>query len=196
MRRLALLGLCSLTLSGCGLTFWHRAPFFADGDPYAPPQHSENMDRVRGMQLQVQPLSEEAGNVWPGPVQATPSLEDLVKQERTGQLPMGTLPGQPQAPMTPAPSSGVLNAPSPQPVIPYVPPISRPGRTPSGSMAPGGGTGIVQTQQGQGVTSGGSGAFKSITLPNGMTGIVVPNGNGTSTVILSNGQVQTIPDHK
>jgi hypothetical protein len=46
------------------------------------------------------------------------------------------------------------------------------------------------------VLSGGGGGYQTLTLPNGQTGIVVPNGNGTSTVIYSNGTVQTIPTPK
>jgi hypothetical protein len=46
------------------------------------------------------------------------------------------------------------------------------------------------------VTTGGTSAYQTITLPNGMTAIVVPNGNGTSTIIRSDGTVQTVPTPK
>ncbi|HET6182895.1 MAG TPA: hypothetical protein VFA03_04805 [Acetobacteraceae bacterium] len=198
MRRFALLGLCCLSLSGCGFDEWYRPPFFAGPDPYRPAGDAENMRRARGQTVVVTPLSQEAGNVWPGPVQPTPSLEDLVKQERNGQLPaIEQLPGQPPAPAVPAPQSGPAFVPPVRPVVPSVPPAPAPARPGTAVPPPAASTGqVVQTPQGPGVTTGGTGAFKSITLPNGMTGIVVPNGNGTSTVIFSNGQVQTIPDTK
>lgn len=198
MRRFALLGFCSLSLSGCAFTQWYRPPFFPARDPYEPMGDAENLQRARGVNVTAAPLSQESGNVWPGPVQPTPSLEDLVKQERNGGLPqVQTLPGQPQAPAIPAPQSGPALNRNPQPVVPYVPPV--PKVTPGPAAPPGAPSatgGVVQTPEGPGVTSGGTSAFKTITMPNGTTGIVVPNGNGTSTVILSNGQVQTIPTPK
>jgi hypothetical protein len=196
MRRLVLLGLCSLGLSGCAFKSWQHLPFYAGSDPYAPTGESENMRRARGQTVVVPPLSQQAGNVWPGPVKPIPSMEDLVKQERSGQLPpVERLPGQPEAPAVPAPESGVAPPPSVQPVVPYVPPAAPPAQapaTPAPPPPPSAGP-VIQTPQGPAVVSGGTGAFKSVTLPNGTTGIVVPNGNGTSTIIYSNGQVQTVP---
>ena len=43
-----------------------------------------------------------------------------------------------------------------------------------------------------GVTSGGTQGYQTMTTPRG-TAIVVPNGNGTSTVIHSDGRIETIP---
>ena len=54
----------------------------------------------------------------------------------------------------------------------------------------------VQTPSGIGITRNGTGAYQQITLPNGTTAIVVPNGNGTSTVFRTDGMVQTIPTPK
>ncbi|MGA9869360.1 MAG: hypothetical protein WBQ75_23240 [Acetobacteraceae bacterium] len=194
MWRLALLGLCTLTLSGCAFNAWDRVPFVAGTDPYAPGGDTENMRRALGQQITVAPLVPDTGNLWPTAIKQTPTLADLQRQESQGQLaPLQTLPGQPESPAIPAPRGG-LGAPPPlHPVVPNVPPLPGVGVAPSGPVQPGG---VVQTPQGPGVTTGGTGAFRSVTLPNGMTGIVVPNGNGTSTVILGNGQVQTIPAPK
>lgn len=197
MRRLALLGLCCVTLSGCGFPDSVGLPFVAGSDPYAPAGQSENLLRARGEQVPVAPLKQAGGNVWPGPVKPTPSLETLVKQERSGQIPpIGTLPNQPKPPPVPA-LQGRVAPKSAQPVVPYVPPPPTPAR-PGAKAAPStpGVGSAVQTPEGPGVTTGSTGAFKTITLPNGTTGIVVPNGNGTSTIIFSNGQVQTIPAPK
>ncbi|MEO9190574.1 MAG: hypothetical protein ABI224_11340 [Acetobacteraceae bacterium] len=185
MWRLALLGFCTLTVSGCA---FDGMPFSAGTDPYAPSGNTENMRRALGQPIAVAPLVPDKGNLWPGPLPPTPTLADLQRQESEGQLaPLQTLPGQPEAPVTPA-SRGGLGVPAPlHPVVPNVPAL------PGVGVSPGG---VVVTPEGPGVTSGGTAAFKSITLPNGQTGIVVPNGNGTSTVILGNGQVQTIPSGK
>lgn len=197
MRRLLLLGLGGFALSGCAFHEWDRPPFFSGPDPYAPSGDTENMRRARGQATVVQPLTPMAGNVWPGPLPPTVTLEDLVKQEQQngGQLaPEQRLPGQPAPPAIPAPESAPAPPPTVQPVVPQIPPVPNvAGSTPPASPSNGG---VVQTPQGPAVTSGGTGTFKSVTMPNGLTGIVVPNGNGTSTIILSNGQVQTVPDHK
>jgi hypothetical protein len=51
----------------------------------------------------------------------------------------------------------------------------------------------VQTPQGPGVTTGGTSGYQTLTTPGGGTAIVVPNGNGTSTIIHSDGRIETVP---
>jgi hypothetical protein len=196
MRRLFLLGLCGFALSGCAFQEWDRMPFFSGNDPYAPQGQSENMRRSRGQTVAIEPLAQQSGNIWPGPLPPVRTLEDFVKQEQSGRLPAQTLPGQPAAPPVPPPQSGGAIPPTVQPVVPQIPPVPNVGAPPTPPAPPATGSGVVQTPEGPAVTSGGTGAFKTVTMPNGLTGIVVPNGNGTSTIILSNGQVQTVPDHK
>ena len=76
----------------------------------------------------------------------------------------------------------------------------RPASPASGPYAPAaappdrGGTGqMYQTNQGPAISSGGTSAYQSVTTPGGGTAIVVPNGNGTSTVIHPNGRIETVP---
>ena len=52
---------------------------------------------------------------------------------------------------------------------------------------------VYQTQHGPGVTSGGSSGYQTLTTPGGGSAIVVPNGNGTSTIIHSDGTIETVP---
>ena len=52
---------------------------------------------------------------------------------------------------------------------------------------------VVTTPGGPGVTTGGTSGYQTITLPGGGSAIVVPNGNGTSTVIKPDGTMETIP---
>ena len=46
------------------------------------------------------------------------------------------------------------------------------------------------------VPGGGTGAYRTVTLPDGTTGIIVPNGNGTSTIIRPDGSVETVATPK
>jgi hypothetical protein len=184
MWRLALLGLC-LSLSGCDFNTWRQFPFAAGRDPYMPPGASENLRRAQGIPVNTQPLTPEPGNVWPGPAQSEPTLEQLEKE--------GTqLPGQaapPALPPVPGSSTPPGNYQAPPPVTP-IPPITPPAAPAAPPVA---GAPTYQTPQGTAVPSGGTGAYQTLTLPNGTTAIVVPNGNGTSTIINSNGTVETVP---
>jgi hypothetical protein len=185
MRRLVLLG-CCIILSGCDFPEWHHLPFTASPDPYLPKGNSENVLRAQGLPVNVQPLTAEPGNVWPPPPAAEPTLESL--EQEGGQLPNEAVP-----PPVPAQRGSSTPPPLPAPPptsIPEVPPVASP-NAPAVVPPP-----VVNTPSGPGAVSGGGGGYRTITLPNGTTGIVVPNGNGTSTVIYSNGQVQTIPTPK
>ena len=197
MWRSVLLALCAVSLTGCEYHFWDRPPFYTGSDPYAPSGETENMRRARGQPVAVQTLSPASGNMWPGPIQKTPSMADLVKQESQGQLPpMQQLPGQPPSPTLPPENRAVPSTPV-QPVEPNIPPVPQAGAPPAPEASSGPNTGqVVQTPGGPSVTTGGTSAFKTVTMPNGQTGILVPNGNGTSTIIMSNGQVQTVPTPK
>jgi hypothetical protein len=183
MRRTALLVLC-LAMSGCdryvGSPFDGFGGFIADTHtvqrgPNAPLGDSENMRRVRGIAPSAPPLAPQPGNVWPGPVTAEPTLSDIIKE--TPQLPPGGelhLPGQ----------RGALT-PEAMPAMPSMPPAAQPAppvRT-------------LQTPQGPATVSGGPGV-QTYTSPTGATGLVVPNGNGTSTLIGPDGSVQTVPTPK
>jgi hypothetical protein len=66
-----------LLLSGCV----SERHFFVDsiwpfGNPNAPHGQSETMQRALGRDAAVTPISPQAGNVWPGPVQPVPTLSD------------------------------------------------------------------------------------------------------------------------
>jgi hypothetical protein len=55
---------------------------------------------------------------------------------------------------------------------------------------------VVPLNGGTGVTTGGTQGYQTMTVPGGGSAIVVPNGNGTSTVIKSDGSIETIPTPK
>src|ERR1700712_975911 len=87
MRRSALLGTLMLPtillLGGCsGL-----GKFFGDTitlpgmNPNLPSGVSENTDRARGQKLDEAPILPEPGNVWPGPPQPLPTLNDVSREQ-------------------------------------------------------------------------------------------------------------------
>lgn len=56
------------------------------------------------------------------------------------------------------------------------------------------GTRMLFTPRGPAITTGQSTGVQSAFLPDGGTGIVINNGNGTSTITGSNGLVTTVPN--
>jgi hypothetical protein len=129
--------------------------------------------------------------VWPGPIQPPPTLQDLETQS-----------GQPTQPLPPVGSS-TPPMPSSVPIMPSLPSqapsASLPGQSsvtgfPS-AQTPRPGQ-VVPTNQGLGVTTGGTSKYQTIVTPGGGQSIVVPNGNGTSTVIHPDGTVETVPTPK
>jgi hypothetical protein len=208
MWRFASLGLAML-LAGCGYATWANAPFTAGSNPHAPVGSSENLRRAMGENAEVPALTPEPGNIWPGPLPPMPSLGDLERQGNLQSLPeqpvpgsplnRGTAPGQLSGPLAPSlppqvshgsstpPSSnqpGLATIPIPSPSSPRTQ-ATPPARGPAGQTVP--------TREGPGVTTGGGQGYQTMTLPGGGTAIVVPNGNGTSTVIKPDGTIETVP---
>jgi hypothetical protein len=205
MQRFASLAL-ALILSGCGYKTWWNPPFTGGYNPNLPVSDSENMHRVQGQEPPVPTLTTEPGDIWPGPLKPPPTLQDL---EATGGLtpqPEAPVPGSPLSRSigepypSPNPSAGSSTPPgnaqpglsTPQPAPPLSsyasPPAAPPGRNPSGQ--------VLQTPRGPAVTTGGGPGYQTTISPGGGQSIVVPNGNGTSTVIHSDGRIETIPTAK
>jgi hypothetical protein len=209
MRRIALLVL-PLALTGCGYHTWYNLPFTGGHNPNAPVGASENMQRVTGHAIATEPLTPEAGDIWPGPLPPAPTLRDLEQQmPMSSQAPEQPVPGSPisrgaqtmpdNAPQpSPQPTHGsstpprsnqpALNLPPP-PATGYGQPAAPPaGRNPAGQ--------VYQLPGGPAVTNGGGAGYQTTTTPNGGSAIIVPNGNGTSTVIHSDGRIETVPTPK
>jgi len=201
MRRFAFACLF-LLLTGCGYNTWWNPPFTSGYNPNMPPGDSENMRRVTGEEVDTPPLNPEPGDIWPGPVQAPPTLQDL-EQQGVQSGPEQPVPGSPEgkgnapaAPNIPPPpptrgsstSPGSIQPPAAQPQIRPAPPLATvppPTQNPAGQ--------VFQTQKGPGVTTGGTTGYQTLTTPGGGSAIVVPNGNGTSTIIHSDGSIETVP---
>jgi hypothetical protein len=200
MRRTAPLVLL-LGLSGCaGFGEFLNHGFSLPGtNPNIPMADSENVRRVLGQELEVRPLETEPGNVWPGPPPPEPTLEDIQQrpalEDRRGFPPTevpGATPGLP-AHRQPRPRGSSTPPGSVQPGLPELPPPTSPPRAPRPVPPPPRPGGVIQTPEGPGVDTGGTNSYRQLNTPRGPGAIVVPNGNGTSTVINPDGTVQTIP---
>ena len=174
-------------LSGCtgtGVFLDHTTQWFG-ANPNTPAGSSETFLRIRGENVDVPPLVPENGNVWPTDAGPDLTMQDIEKQQNE-QIRRGG--GQPIAGPTNGPNPQVNRANNadqglPPPQTPPAPPRRR-GVTPTPggpSLDVGGGTGRGYRQ------------LQSPGAPNGGAGILVPNGNGTSTLIGPDGSVQTVP---
>ena len=195
-----------LGLSGCSYNIWWNPPWTGGYNQNWPVDESENMRRVLSDRFTAETITTEPGNIWPDPLPPPPTLKDM---EATGGLisqPEAPVPGSPLSRGTEKPSPSpnpyrgsstppAANQPSlatPQPAPPLSsyasPPASPPGRVPGGQ--------IIQTPGGPIVTTGGTSRFQTGTSPGGGQSIIVPNGNGTSTVIHGGGIIESIPTPK
>lgn len=207
MRRLTLFAL-PLLLAGCtGFgTFLDHVTTWPGQDPTLPHADSENVRRALGEAAPVAPLLPQPGDVWPAAPVPTPTLGEVARHPNAaapGFAPT-TVPGEPPGlpashqpvPTTPPPHRRGSSTPPGSVQPPLAPPpgalAAPPARQPfRGSARPGG---AVPLPGGTGIDTGGSGGYRQLTLPNGQPGaIIVPNGNGTSTVIGPDGSVTTIP---
>ncbi len=197
MRRIAPL-LIVLSLPGCtGFgAFIDHTVSLPGRNPNIPMADSENVRRAVGRPAPVTPIKPEPGNVWPGPQPAEPTLSNIEQQQGnqtfSPESTSGNTPAQPdhrqprrRGSSTP-PGNTLLSPYQPPNLTPAPPPLSRiPGPSPQGQ--------IVQTPEGPGVDAGGTNTYRQLTTPRGPGAIIVPNGNGTSTIINPDGSVQTIP---
>jgi len=206
MWRIALLSL-ALTLSGCGYKTWWNPPFTGGFNPNMPVGDSENMRRVEGYKSTTEPLLTEPGDIWPGPLPPPPTLKDLESAGGIAPQPEAPVPGSPlsrggaAAPVpSPTPNTGSSTPPAnvqqglanPRPA----PPLSSYTAPPVVPRSNGPGGPVVQTPGGPSVVTGGGPGYQTTIAPGGGQSIVVPNGNGTSTVIHADGRIDTIPTPK
>ncbi len=188
MRRVASTSLwiaCAGLLSGCtgtGVFLDHTTQWFSRV-PNMPAGSSETFLRIRGERVDVAPLLPETGNVWPTDTGPDATIQDIQKRQddeirRNGGRPAPAQPGGGGAVARARDADRGLPPPQPQP-----PPVRRSPTviTPSGPSVD--------------VTGGGTGrGYRELQSPTpGGSGILVPNGNGTSTLIGPDGSVQTVP---
>lgn len=204
------LALCAaLLLSGCaGVGNYLHSTLDPFGDPNAPHGYALNMQRARGNQVAVAPIMPQAGDIWPGKVRPIPTLSDIQQhmntplgQEYQNQYGRRTPAHQPAAGAnryghainsSSTPPRSVQSGVPSQPTIPVTPPTPAPmigarhdfavGQT---LMGPSGPAGVV--------TGSSNGRYQTVAPINGSGGgILIPNGNGTATLIQPNGQVVNV----
>ena len=169
-------------------------------NPNLPMADSATLRRVLGQDPTITPLQPEPGNVWPKPQPPDPTLNDLQRgtTANNGAFAPTTVPGaepglpagrqpRPRGSSAPPGSAQPEFSPGPSAIAPLPPFVgTRPApQSPQGR--------VVQTPQGPAVDAGGTSGYRQLTTPQGPGAIMVPNGNGTSTIINPNGTVQTVP---
>ncbi len=188
MRRIAIALLPAL-LAGCayvgdptaGLGKFAGDIFSWNGNSNRPAIDSLNGRRVLGLPTDAEPLEVVPGDVWPGPLPPPRTVADFQREQ--GAMPPIDAPGrrgsssppQPLPPATPRPRA-VPPAATPQAAIPATP-RSR----------------VLQTPAGPATTTVSSNGVETYILPDGRSGIVMPNANGTLTLIGPDGTTQTVP---
>jgi hypothetical protein len=198
MRRSVLFGLVIL-LPGCAYVGDPTAGF-GDfiGDTHTPSANpnramgdSENMQRVKGNEVTAPPLLTEPGDVWPGPIPPEPTLGDIERQQNQQMQQQEQQPGL-LPPAHPQPRGSSTPPGPPQPglaPLPSMPPATFPQTVPPIQSQPP----TVQTPQGPVVPNPSGNGVRTYNVPGGGQGMIIPNGNGTSTLIGPNGNVQTTP---
>ena len=173
-------------LSGCtgtGVFLDHTTQWFGH-NPNTPAGSSETFLRIRGETVDVPPLLPETGNVWPTNVRPDMTLQDMQKQQNEEIRRNG---GQPPVSAGTGPNPAVNRANQADRGLP--PPQNPPSPPQQHSVTP--------TRNGPSMDVGGGGARGYRQLQPGPSpgggGILVPNGNGTSTLIGPDGSVQTVP---
>lgn len=177
MRHIALISL--VLLAGCdyvGSPFAGFGGFMGDTvslhtNPNMPLGDAPNMQRVMGRSTDTPPLLPESGNVWPGPLPPDKTLSDLQREAGT------PIDARPMTGGVPAPMAG--DAPGPS-------------LTPSRLVAPAHGR-VIATPDGPATTTVGSNGVETYTLPSGKQGLVMPNANGSLTLIGADGNTINVP---
>ena len=130
---------------------------------------------------------EQGGGPQPGVEQPVPG-SPLFQQNQA--------PGNQQPPNLPAAASGARQfdpAVANQPRLAPLPAPNPPRPTNTTPPAPNPAVRSYRHHKDPAVTSGGTSGYQTLTTPGGGTAIVVPNGNGTSTIIHSDGRIETVP---
>jgi hypothetical protein len=208
MRRIALSGL--LFLSGCtGFGNFIGSTHGFSTNPHPPAGDSANIQRANGGAGVQEALIPETGQVWPTAIPAMPTLADIQKQmnlngnaaPQLGPVPgepgqiqgLGTLPGMQGTPGLPqVQGTGPGASLKLPPLTGMTPPVKAPYLAPPDLIMPKVGTSI-STPQGPATVTGGTANYQTLAPINGQGGgILIPNGNGTSTLVMPNGTISTV----
>lgn len=195
MRRIALTGL--LLLSGCtGFGHFMNDTHTLKENPNAPTGDSLSMQRANGKPGVAPAIVPEQGQVWPTAIPAMPTLADIQKQMNLGG---DAAPQLGPVPASPGPIPNLNTLPGMQGVTPMPNAAGTSHTAPSASSSappdltmPKVGT-TIPTPMGTATITGGSANYQTLAPINGQSGaILIPNGNGTSTLVMPNGTISTV----
>ena len=194
MRPLAPLGLL-LLLSACnvvGNPLDGFGGFLGDtisfqSNPNRPIPESDNIRRVMGQEVENEPILSETGNIWPAMPRVEPSRMTL--EQAPAARPLATAPARASAPLA-APPPIAPTPIAPAPVAPPPPTAAAPVIPPATAIASGT---TLGTAKGPAILTTGPNGIISYTLPSGATGRAINNGNGTMTLIGTDGTVMSAP---
>ncbi|MDE7546805.1 hypothetical protein PY793_02220 [Acetobacter fabarum] len=166
MRKAALLGVCMM-VSGCaGFEKVMSDSISLPGEnPNAPAGSDLNMQRVQGQAAKEVPILPQGGNIWPGPPAPLPTLEDVARgrmNSQTGAKPPATGPQ--------LPDGQEISMGEQENIHKGVVSSSRYGAPELGRAS------------GHPINTG-----RSVPAP-----IEIPNGDGTTTLVNSDGSISTI----
>lgn len=195
MRRIALTGL--LLLSGCtGFGHFVSDTHTTAKNPNAPTGNSLSMQRANGKPGVAVAIVPEQGQVWPTAIPAMPTLADIQKEMNLGG---DAAPQLGPVPASPGPIPNLNTLPGMQGVSPMPnttgttrpAPSASAGAPPDLTMPKVGTT--ITTPMGPATITGGSANYQTLAPINGQSGaILIPNGNGTSTLVMPNGTISTV----
>jgi hypothetical protein len=175
MRRTALLaplfGIILAMPACAGLDDFLGTTFSSVDNPHKPAGDSLTMRRVQGLVADAQPIVPEPGNVWPRGVDRMPTLQDITPEQAPA----------PRASSHPRSSRIETPAPAPQAALPLAPVALAPS-TPAALALP--------TSMAAAGSAGNR--YQTVSTPTG-TAVLVPNGNGTTTLMRSDGAMETVP---
>jgi hypothetical protein len=187
-----LLGGCT----GTGVFFDHTFQWFGR-NPNAAAGSSETFLRMRGVPVDVPPIMPSQGNIWPTNTGPDLTLQDVEQQQNDeirrngGQPPAAGAAGGPGAGPTNGPNPQINRANNADRGLPPPAPAPRPPGRRSEVPTPGGPSVDVGGGTGRGYRDLQGPSSTNTTTSNG--GILVPNGNGTSTLISPDGSIKTVP---
>ena len=159
-----------LALPACtGLDDFLARTFSTAENPHKPAGDSLNMRRVQGLVADAAPLVPENGNVWPRGVERLPTLQDIEPENAPASQPKRRT------------SRVEPPAPAPQAALPLAPAAREQAAAPAPTLP-------------TTIASAGSkeSRYQTVSTPTG-TAVLVPNGNGTSTLMRSDGAMETVP---
>ncbi len=210
MRPIAPLGLL-LLLSACnsvGNPLDGFGGFLGDtisfqSNPNRPIPESDNIRRVMGQEVENEPILSETGNIWPAMPRVEPTritLEQAPPAHPMAAAPIAAPIAAPVATPTPATPTPATPTPlAPTPVAPPPPPPQPPPQPPTvaapvipPATAITSGT-TLATAKGPAILTTGANGIINYTLPSGATGRAINNGNGTMTLIGTDGTVMSAP---